>query len=166
MRKIDDKGLIKMMKEEYVSHLRGLISEINVFDSRGKMIIGQDLKVLHKSSGYEYTVDKVSGKDGTAQVTLRTPETPRPSTTDVTKIVPKEVGAEIQADREAKELADQAAHDIIGMENETDDEKPDEKEDTVDRGKKAYPKTPSKPDEGERIFVVDQAAFEKEYEEA
>ena len=166
MRKIDDKGLIKMMKEEYVSHLKGVISEINVYDSRGKMIIGQDLKVLHKSSGYEYTVDKVSGNDGSAQITLRTPESPRPSTKDLTRIVPKEVGAEIQASKEAEELAAQAAQDIIGMENETDDEKHDEKEDAVDRGKKAYPKAPIKPDEGERIFVVDQAAFEKEYEEA
>lgn len=165
MKKIDDKGIIALMHEEYVSHLRGILSEVDVFDSRGKLIIGPDLKVIHKSSGYEYTVDNVRGKKGNVQITLRTPESPRPTTQDITKIVPKEVRQELEAKKsvdDAVELAAIQSHDV-STESDDDSKSTDDK---VDRGVKAYPKKHEKPDDGEKIFVVDQSEFEKEYEEA
>jgi hypothetical protein len=167
MKKIDDKGIISLMREEYVSHLKGLINEVDVYDSRGKLIIGPDLKVLHKKSGYEYTVDSVRGKKGNVQITLRTPETPRPTTQDITKIVPKDVRQEIEARKSVDDAMDMATDQVLDLESDKDKDKDDEDtEDKVDRGIKAYPKKEKRPDDGERIFVVDQAEFEKEYEEA
>jgi len=165
MKKIDDKDIISLMREEYVSHLKGILSEVDVFDSRGKLIIGSDLKVIHKSSGYEYTVDNVRGKNGNVQITLRTPETPRPTTQDISKIVPKEVRQELEAKKSVDKAMDLAADKSLGMSTEADDDSATT-DDKVDRGVKAYPKKHEKPDDGEKIFVVDQAEFEKEYEEA
>jgi hypothetical protein len=161
MKKLGGKDIVRIMKEEYVSHLRGVLNEVEVFDSRGKMIIGKDLKVIHKTSGYEYTVDSVKGKDGLAKITLRTPETPRPSTQDITTIVPKDKKKEIEKNRETEK-----SFEFPDIEIESDDpEDGEEKEDKVDRGVKAHPK-PVKPPTEEQVFVVDQAEFEKEYEEA
>ena len=41
------------------------------------MLLTKDLKVKHKTSGYEYTVDKVEGEGDDAIVYLRHPEEPR-----------------------------------------------------------------------------------------
>lgn len=162
MKKLAGNDIVRIMKEEYVSHLRGVINEVEVFDSRGKMIIGNDLKVIHKKSGYEYTVDSVKGKDGLAKITLRTPETPRPSTQDITAIVPKDQKKEIEKKKETEK-----SFEFPDIEIETDDPEDGDKEteDKVDRGVKAHPK-PVKPPTEEQVFVVDQAEFEKEYEEA
>ena len=161
MRKLGEKDIVRMMKEEYISHLNGILSEVDVFDSRGKMIIGNDLKVIHKSSGYEYTVDSVKGKDGAAKITLRTPETPRPSTQDLTTIVPKSQKKEIEAKKSAEK-----SFEFPDIEVETDE--PGEEKDTddkIDRGVKAHPK-PVEPPSEDKVFVVDQKEFEKEYKEA
>lgn len=168
MKKIDDKGIIALMREEYVSHLQGILSEVDVFNSRDKLIIGPDLKVIHKSSGYEYTVDNVRGKKGNAQITLRTPESPRPTAQDITKIVPKDVRKEIEARKEVDDAMSAATTQVLDLETDKDKDSndADNTKDKVDRGIKAYPKKEKRPDNGERIFVVDQSEFEKEYEEA
>ena len=54
------------------------IIETEVKDSRGEVIISPGLKVRHKDSQFEYTVDGVIGGDGdNLQVVLRLPEEPR-----------------------------------------------------------------------------------------
>lgn len=72
--------MIKMRKillEEYTNRLLRALSEVDVVDKDGNVIISKDLKVKHIESGYEYTVDDVvTGEDG-IQVVLRDPEEPR-----------------------------------------------------------------------------------------
>ena len=54
------------------------IRETDVKDSRGEIVISPGLKVRHKSSQYEYTVDGVIQDDnGEIQVILRMPDSPR-----------------------------------------------------------------------------------------
>lgn len=160
MKRLSGKGVIRLMKEEYTSHLRGILSEVEMFDSRGKMIIGQDLKVIHKPSGYEYTVDSVKGSDGEAKVTLRTPETPRPTTQDLKSIVPKDVKKDIEKSEKEK-----FTFPDIEIEAEDPDDDEESTEDKVDKGINAHPKNVEPPSE-EQVFVVDQKDFERDYEEA
>ena len=55
-----------------------MLEEIDVKDDQGNIIIHPGLKVRHKKSQYEYTVDDVVEEpDGKAVVMLRLPEEPR-----------------------------------------------------------------------------------------
>ena len=77
-----DKKTIALIREVYKNRLaeafiKGTLDETDVYDSRGNMIIAKDLKVKHKSSGYEYTVDHVEGEGDDAVIFLRHPEAPR-----------------------------------------------------------------------------------------
>ena len=47
----------KILLEEYTGRLLKALSEVDVLDKQGNIIISKDLKVRHKDSGYEYTVD-------------------------------------------------------------------------------------------------------------
>ena len=69
--------LRKILLEEYTARLVGAISEVDVLDGQGNIIIAKDLKVRHKDSGYEYTVDDVVSNEDGIQVVLRDPEEPR-----------------------------------------------------------------------------------------
>lgn len=52
--------------------------ETDIKDKRGNVIISSGLKVRHKKSQYEYTVDSiVKDKSGKIVVMLKSPETPR-----------------------------------------------------------------------------------------
>jgi len=54
------------------------IKETDVKNSRGEVIITPGLKVRHKESQYEYTVDSViQGDSGDIEVVLRLPDEPR-----------------------------------------------------------------------------------------
>jgi len=54
------------------------LRETDLQDSQGNIVISPDLKVRHKKSQYEYTVDSViQGDDGDHIVLLRLPEEPR-----------------------------------------------------------------------------------------
>ena len=82
--------LIKIIKEEYENRLLQLeiaakIAEAEVIDSRGNLIITKDLKVRHKKSGYEYTVDHINGEGDEMLIFLRKPETPRLDPPDIMK---------------------------------------------------------------------------------
>ena len=70
-------NLRKVLLEEYTDRLLRALTEIDVFDDQGNIIISKDLKVRHKDSGYEYTVDDVVSDDDGVQVVLRDPEEPR-----------------------------------------------------------------------------------------
>tara|TARA_B100002019_G_scaffold261514_1_gene248336 strand:- start:42 stop:461 length:420 start_codon:yes stop_codon:yes gene_type:complete len=80
--KIDQKRIIELIREEYTNRLLQLevaakLAESEVSDSRGNVLITKDLKVRHKESGYEYTVDHVDGDGDDMVIYLRKPEVPR-----------------------------------------------------------------------------------------
>jgi len=70
--------LSEMLRNQYVGRLNEVIKEADVFDDEGNMILSPDLKVKHRDSGYEYTIDHVEGDtDNEIQIYLRSPESPR-----------------------------------------------------------------------------------------
>ena len=69
--------LRKILLKEYTKRLLTVLSEVEVVDDNGNVIISKDLKVRHKDSGFEYTVDDVITNDEKIQVILRDPEEPR-----------------------------------------------------------------------------------------
>ena len=85
-------NVVALMREEYERHLNKIIKELNAFDSRGELIIGADLKVVHEPSGLEYTVVGVEGNPGNAKVTLRAPEQPRKTAVDPAALHPDFAG--------------------------------------------------------------------------
>jgi len=72
-------GLIRLAYKKRLSEavIKGALEEVELYDDRGNMLLTKDLKVKHKTSGYEYTVDKVEGEGDDAIVYLRHPEEPR-----------------------------------------------------------------------------------------
>jgi len=79
-----EQRLIQIIKEEYIQRLDDLfyesvskLKETDMFDSQGNQLLSPGLKVRHKKSGFEYTVDHVEGVDDDAIVFLRHPEEPR-----------------------------------------------------------------------------------------
>ena len=80
--KIDQKRIIELIREEYMNRLLQLevaarLAESEISDPRGNVLITKDLKVRHKESGYEYTVDHVDGDGDDMVIYLRKPEVPR-----------------------------------------------------------------------------------------
>ena len=74
--KLQEKKLIQIIREEYMQRLLQLeiaakIAEAEVTDKRGNILLAKDLKVRHKKSGYEYTIDSVDGEGDSMQITLR-----------------------------------------------------------------------------------------------
>jgi hypothetical protein len=79
-----EQKLLNLIREEYNNRLLQVFTEsvqdlfeVDMVDEFGNTIITQGLKVRHKKSGYEYTVDHVEGKDDNMVVVLRSPESPR-----------------------------------------------------------------------------------------
>tara|TARA_B100001123_G_scaffold395251_3_gene476687 strand:- start:5022 stop:5459 length:438 start_codon:yes stop_codon:yes gene_type:complete len=138
---ISEKNIIKIMRDEYHQRLTEAIAEADVFDSRDNMVIGQDLKVRHKKSQYEYTVDDVIEDDesGDVQVILRLPDEPRfeppPDESDV--VITDTTGAMMIGEEDA-----------ISLEPPLDATTEEEFHDAPD----------------EEVFVVSKEEFEKEYE--
>ena len=82
--KRNERKMIQLIREEYNKRIIELfrenvrdIFEADMFDAEGNQLLSPGLKVRHKKSGYEYTVDHVEGEGDNAQVYLRHPETPR-----------------------------------------------------------------------------------------
>ena len=76
---LTERYLIKMMRKKYEKKIHEALSEIDVVDNRGNIVIGKDLKVRHKKSQYEYTVDDVmtDPDSGEIKVSLKLPDEPR-----------------------------------------------------------------------------------------
>ena len=66
-----------LLYERYRRKLLEALSEVDVLDDQGNIIISKDLKVKHKDSGFEYTVDDVVDDNGNISIHLRDPEAPR-----------------------------------------------------------------------------------------
>jgi len=131
---VDTGFLLEMFRSEYDNRLNEVIGEADVFDDDGKVILSPDLKVRHKDSGYEYTIDKVEGDEGDeVKIYLRSPETPR--------VEP--------APEEKSLLGEPRQEEILG---EQDPPAPT-----------AATEEPEE-EPSEIVFVVDQEEFEKEYE--
>lgn len=82
--KRNEQKIIQLIKEEYSKRLLEVyretvkdLFEADMFDELGNQLLSPGLKVRHKSSGYEYTVDHVEGEGENAVVFLRHPEVPR-----------------------------------------------------------------------------------------
>lgn len=164
MKKLKSRDVVHLMREEYERKLSSQLAEMEIFDSRGKLILGKDLKVKHEPSGFIYTVRGVQGEPGNAKIVLRAPEEPRiePSSAAPASMKPKTYSTPGRIPPVAvPPLQDEMMED-------SDPESDEEKEDKRDYGKKAYPKDgkPPSQDKGETMFVVDQKEFEKYYKEA
>ena len=80
--KITEKQIVKIIREELQNRLLQLeiaakLAESETTDNRGNVLISKDLKVRHKDSGYEYTVDRIEGEGDGMLIYLRNPEVPR-----------------------------------------------------------------------------------------
>ena len=138
-----EKKLVGLLREAYSQRLRQVLSEIDVLDKEGNVIISKDLKVRHKKSGFEYTVDSVKqvGKD--VQVVLRKPEVPRVEDPGELGVIPNVMPAgkpEMIRDADLRKKVEP---------------------------KKMSAKSPPLPhedqDDASPVFVVDKKEFEKEY---
>jgi len=134
MNVLTEADVINIMRDEYRRRLIEAIEEADVFDDRGNLLIAKDLKVKHKKSQYEYTVDDVftDPNSGKLKIALRLPDEPRidpPGTEGI--------------------IADTPDPEVLGEDDYIISfEKPGEND----------------IDEDELVFVVDQAEFEKDYE--
>lgn len=82
--KRNERKMVQLIREEYTKRILELfrenvkdIFEADMFDAEGNQLLSPGLKVRHKKSGYEYTVDHVEGDGDNARVYLRHPETGR-----------------------------------------------------------------------------------------
>jgi hypothetical protein len=77
MKFLTDKDVIRIINEEWNKRLECFIETLDVTtkvdvdkDGEKEIVISPELKVIHKKSGFRYTVDSV----GPRSVILRTPE--------------------------------------------------------------------------------------------
>ena len=85
-----ERRILRMIAEEYKKRLaevaiKASLSETDAVDSKGNILLSKGLKVRHKKSGYEYTVDRVEGKGNDIKIYLADPSTPRISPADSRK---------------------------------------------------------------------------------
>ena len=133
---VDTSFLLEVFRNEYNNRLNEVIGEADVFDDDGKVVIAPDLKVRHKDSGYEYTIDRVDdGDTDDVKIYLRSPETPR-----------------VEPAPEEKSLLGEPRHEEILGEQDPPD------------SNLATPTPESTEETEEVVFVVDQEEFENEYE--
>ena len=131
---LTEAAIIKIVKDEYSRRLLEAVKEADVFDNNGNLLITNDLKVRHKKSQYEYTVDDVFADpaSGELKIVLRLPDEPR-----------------FDAPGEEGVIADTPVPAVLG---EDELMMSPEEEGVLDT------------EDDELVFVVDQAEFEKDYE--
>ena len=136
---LTEKHLIHLIKDTYTQRLHEVMSETDLLDKQGKVVIQKGLKVRHKESQYEYTVDSVAqDAEGSVSVKLRNPDVARIDPADSTSVMAED---------------DLIQPDTIAQQgDDTPDELP------VAPGEQPEELSP------DDVFVVDQAEFEKEYE--
>jgi hypothetical protein len=138
--RLTEESLIQIMREEYRTRLLEVMHEADMFDKSGNMVIRKGLKVRHKETQYEYTVDDVAqDNDGSLTVHLKLPEKPR--------FDPESGGDEVITGSVKKEVI-----------QELD---PPQGSATGDSAPVSDDGTSS---DEEDLFVIDQEEFEKEYE--
>ena len=70
MKKLNERDIIKLMREEWNARVRSVLESISVDLSKDSELVTQGLKVRHKNSKLLYTVVSVSPND----IVLTTPE--------------------------------------------------------------------------------------------
>ncbi len=145
MSNLTENHIIGIMRDEYHQRLVEVMKESDVFDSRGNMILGKDLKVHHKESGLEYTIDDVlSDPDsGDIKVVLRLPDEPR-----------------VEPPGEEGVIADTPG--VLGEEDLVEPQEEPGDLSLVSKQDEPLPQSDALGDE--EVFVIDQEEFEKEYE--
>jgi len=115
------------------------LTETDLLDKSGKVVVGAGLKVRHKDSQFEYTIDSVDqGPDGEYKITLRNPDTPRFEPAESDALLGEDDGLLPSPALDA--LPDE---EVVKVATSTDDEPlvgPDD------------------------LIVIDQKEFEKDYE--
>jgi len=136
MNAISEKDLIYLIRDSYNKRLHEVMSETDLLDKQGNVVIHKGLKVRHKESQYEYTVDSVAQDvEGNVSVKLRNPDVGRINPADATSVMAEDdLIAPISQSAPEEDLPVSASN-----------EKPEELSD-------------------DDVFVVDQTEFEKEYE--
>lgn len=136
MNAISEKDLICLIRDSYNNRLHEVMSETDLLDKQGNVVIHKGLKVRHKESQYEYTVDSVAqDAEGNVSVKLRNPDVGRINPADATSVMAEDdLIAPISQSAPEEDLPVSASN-----------EKPEELS-------------------ADDVFVVDQAEFEKEYE--
>jgi hypothetical protein len=74
---LTERQVIRLMRDEYHRRLVETIEESDIFDDRGNNLLSPGLKVRHKDSKFEYTVDSVEGGEGDVRISLKLPDEPR-----------------------------------------------------------------------------------------
>jgi len=148
MARLTEAQVIAIMRDEYKSRLQEVLDESDVYDSHGNMLLSPGLKVRHKDSQLEYTVDSVTGDKETddLQIQLSLPDEPRfePPAQDPSVMVDNpEPGVLGEVDPTV--LTNMP---VVGQEDELHPAP------TLD---------PVSDEEGD-VFIIDQEEFEKEYE--
>ena len=77
MKNLTESDVIRIMREEWETKIRKIAEDVDLTlkakvgdKNKEKVVVSDELKVVHKKSGIRYTIDSVSPKD----CVLRTPE--------------------------------------------------------------------------------------------
>lgn len=151
MSKLTEAQIIRLMRQEYKQRLIETIDESDMFDDKGNHLLSPGLKVKHKDTKFEYTVDSVEGEkdSGNVKVTLKLPDEPR--------FDPPEEPSEVISDDLSSPVLGESGIDIdapsdYSMSGNADDERV------------TISVNPGASTEDETEFIIDQEEFEKEYE--
>ena len=126
----------EILKKAYNRRMYNILVEADIFDKRGNLVIKPGLKVTHKTSGFEYTVNNVVKDGEDIQVSLLKPEEPRfepPKKLNI-KDAPRTMNGFIGNSQTDTSITDTEEIDDMLSPNPDD------------------------------VFIVDRASFEKEYE--
>ncbi len=154
MATLTEAQVIRLMRNEYRQRLLETIGESDMFDDRGNNLLSPGLKVRHKDSNYEYTVDSVSGEEGDVQISLKLPDEPRFEP-------PGEHAHAVIADDREPGVLGELDGDELGAIDPTGGHADELEAAPVDLDVKE-PSGPESVDD--TVFVIDQEEFEKEYE--
>ena len=154
MPRLTERQIIIAMRTAYADRLHEVIKETDAIDSRGNFVIRPDLKVRHKKTQYEYTVDHVvgseTGDDDQIKIALRLPDEPRfePPASPPEVIEDKPVPTNVLGEQDP--MATPGADQSLKQKHTGDY--------TVDliQADQDQP--------GDEVFYIDKAEFEKEYE--
>ena len=123
------------LKKAYNRRIFNILVEADIFDKRGNLVLKPGLKVTHKTSGFEYTINNVVQDGEDIKISLLKPEEPRFDPPKKLKIK--------DAPRTMNGFVDKTADNVSVDPTDIDD---------------MLSPTP------DDVFIVDRASFEKEYE--
>ena len=164
----NERKMVQLIREEYTGRVLKLyretardLFEAEMFDEVGNQLLSPGLKVRHKGSGYEYTVDHVEGEGENAVVYLRHPEVPRfkPPQQDTRLTESDEADIDMDGDEDEYDKIDVNKVDLkkaMGIEGEVND--------IPARGVHNDPMFDMKKNTGASLLKVSHKDFKKEYE--